>query len=277
MSRLPSPPSNNGCFPCSLPVGLMRRGRVERQAVLQPVQGETRLRLFALDFSLSRERALSLVLACCLRELAGLPNPSPEEVHRLTLCDRHALVLTLVRAELSEISIAAPCPGCARLAELCLDLGRIRPSRHHPARGLTVNRRSGGRVEKKQMRLPQPADVEAAADAVGVVAACMNCSREEARSWRGAAERRLAEADPLGALEIVGQCPECGHRVSASYDLVGTWLKQVRRRTEDLLQAIHVLASCYHWSENEIIRLPALRRQAYLDLCAEQGTQAALG
>src|SRR6266581_4331953 len=99
MSRLPSLLSNNDCFSCSLPVGLVRRGKVEREAVLQPIQGEVQLRLFALDFSLSREKALSRALACCLRELAGVRNPSPEEVHRLTMCDRHALVLNLVGAE----------------------------------------------------------------------------------------------------------------------------------------------------------------------------------
>ena len=254
----------------------MRRGRVERRAVLQSVQGDVQLRLFAVDFLLSREQVLSRALACCLRELGGIRNPSPEEVHRLTLCDRHSVVLSLMRAERSEISTAAQCPGCGRMAELSLDLGRIRVPRHHPVRGLTVARPTRGRVEKRMMRLPRPADVEAAADAVGVVAACMNCSREEARRWRSAAERELARADPLGELEIVGQCPECGRQLSAQYDLIGTWLQQVRRRTEDLLQEIHVLASCYHWSENEILRLPAPRRQAYLDLCAEQGAETAM-
>lgn len=268
MSRLQSPPNSNGLPACQLPVGLARRGRLERNVVLRPLRGEQHLRLLALDPALPRERALSYALACCVERLGSIRDPSPEILHSLTLCDRHALVRALIVAAGGDVSISAECAGCKRRLELTLDLTAV----HLPlaaARRITLNRRCRGRIKRRRIRLPGPTDLEAAEDETSLIAACMNCSRAEARTWRAAAERLLTQCDPLGHLEIVGQCLDCGHQVLAEYDLTGTWLRRMRLETEGLLHEIHVLASSYHWSEIEILQLPAARRRAYLDLCWE--------
>jgi hypothetical protein len=37
---------------------------------------------------------------------------------------------------------------------------------------------------------------------------------------------------------------------------------------DQLSEEVHVLARCYHWSEAEILQLPATRRRRYLALIA---------
>jgi hypothetical protein len=41
----------------------------------------------------------------------------------------------------------------------------------------------------------------------------------------------------------------------------------VRRRVDELLEEIHLLASRYHWSEKEILEVPESRRRVYINLC----------
>lgn len=77
-------------------------------------------------------------------------------------------------------------------------------------------------------------------------------------------EARLDAADPWAELSIALTCPVCGHPDSVLFD-PGTVLwdaldSEVRR----LLDEVHLLASCYGWSEAEILSLSGARRHAYL-------------
>jgi hypothetical protein len=73
--------------------------------------------------------------------------------------------------------------------------------------------------------------------------------------------------DPLGYLEIVGRCPECAGELHSEFDLVVSWLSQLNHESGALIEEIHLLALRYHWTENEILRLPMARRRVYLDFC----------
>ena len=72
----------------------------------------------------------------------------------------------------------------------------------------------------------------------------------------------LETVAPEVALRAHADCPQC----EAPNEI---WLDpyiSVREHGGDLLEEIHTLASAYHWSEAEILRLPRSRRQAYLRL-----------
>lgn len=79
-----------------------------------------------------------------------------------------------------------------------------------------------------------------------------------------AVEAALAEADPLTDLRIDTRCPECGAGNSFPLDLEQACLHMLAATQPRLLDEIHRLASAYHWSEGEIMAIPAARRRQYL-------------
>jgi len=79
-----------------------------------------------------------------------------------------------------------------------------------------------------------------------------------------AIERALVNADPLRTLEIETACPECGSDLTLPLDLEAACLVRLAGLRPRLLDEVHLLASAYHWSESEIMAVPAARRAAYL-------------
>jgi len=82
--------------------------------------------------------------------------------------------------------------------------------------------------------------------------------------WLETIEAALEEADPLTTLEIKTACPECGAAVSIPLDLEARCLALLAAERPRLIDEIHVLANTYHWSEAEILAIPAARRRQYL-------------
>lgn len=81
-----------------------------------------------------------------------------------------------------------------------------------------------------------------------------------------AIERALAEADPLVDFQIDSSCPDCGAALHAAVDLEAIALGRLRRVQRTLIEEVHALASAYHWTEEQIVALPAWRRGEYLAL-----------
>jgi hypothetical protein len=79
-------------------------------------------------------------------------------------------------------------------------------------------------------------------------------------------EDTLADADPLVAFRVDIVCPYCDERRTYDVDLVELVLARFRERQERLLADVHALASHYHWTETEILAVPAERRARYLAL-----------
>ena len=83
-------------------------------------------------------------------------------------------------------------------------------------------------------------------------------------AWIASLASALAEADPLTALTVAAPCPACGTELVIAVDLEYLLLDSCRRRQRALLDDIHHLAGAYHWSEADIVALPAGRRARYL-------------
>lgn len=83
-------------------------------------------------------------------------------------------------------------------------------------------------------------------------------------SWLAALGTALADADPLTALTVAAHCPACATELAIAVDLEYLLLDLCRRRQRALLDDIHQLAGAYHWSEADIVALPAWRRARYL-------------
>lgn len=87
--------------------------------------------------------------------------------------------------------------------------------------------------------------------------------------WREEADAALAEADPLGDLELKSTCPECGAPIAHSFAIEPYLVAELAGEAERLVDEVHVLAMAYHWSEPEILALPPLRRLHYIDRIRE--------
>jgi len=89
--------------------------------------------------------------------------------------------------------------------------------------------------------------------------------------WVDALADELARHDPLTALELPVRCPACEATTTIEFNLEEELLVRLRARQLATLRDIHTLASAYHWSESEILKLPEWRRRQYLTQIAAGG------
>jgi len=72
----------------------------------------------------------------------------------------------------------------------------------------------------------------------------------------------------IDAGDLEGQhltCPSCGYAWPAPFDIASFFWTEVDAWARVLLREIHVLASAYHWCEEDILRLSPWRRRSYLE------------
>jgi hypothetical protein len=74
----------------------------------------------------------------------------------------------------------------------------------------------------------------------------------------------LEQADPLVAFGVQVACPACGQDAEYEVDLEGLALTALAARQRALLHDVHRLASCYGWSEAQVLAVPPWRRAHYL-------------
>jgi hypothetical protein len=77
-------------------------------------------------------------------------------------------------------------------------------------------------------------------------------------------EQRLSEADSLAEILIGFECPECGANFEDALDLGSFVWSEIEDSARELFDDIHVLASAYGWTEDEVLRLSSTRRRAYV-------------
>jgi hypothetical protein len=80
-----------------------------------------------------------------------------------------------------------------------------------------------------------------------------------------AIDRVMEEYDPLVYFRVEVGCAQCGRSTEHTLDLTAAALERLWEVQLDLVDQVHRLASHYHWTEEEIDRVPHWRRQAYLD------------
>ena len=80
----------------------------------------------------------------------------------------------------------------------------------------------------------------------------------------GIVDEAMEEFDPLPAFEMQVVCPECGMSSTTAPALTAAALQRLVSAQEGLLDDVHRIALRYHWSEVDILDMPAWRRQGYL-------------
>lgn len=78
-------------------------------------------------------------------------------------------------------------------------------------------------------------------------------------------ETALKEADPGAEVLLSLSCPECTHTWRALFDIATFLWDDIERTSRDLLEAVHLIASRYGWSEERILSMTTHRRNVYLE------------
>ena len=144
--------------------------------------------------------------------------------------------------------------------------------------------RVDGAAYAVSFRVPRAADVEAAGvlhdEVPGAAEAELleRCIRRAARDGASvpashlpepvqqAVTEAIADHDPQAQIVLRMACPACGRDFSVTLDAAAFLLDELDTRVQRLVWEVYALATHYHWSERDILELPAGRRERYLEL-----------
>lgn len=246
-------------------------------------------RLAHLDLDLAnpdRPALISSVLQSCLQAGDGQPL-SWQHVHAANIVQRLSWLLELSRLTgVHSLELRCVCPACACEISLSLDPWRFQPP--GAASEFDCEPQAGVRL---RLRLPTGEDqsrwaadgiedfAQLATDLVLLIDAGPDVEPDQQssepihRDWLPGIEDALEAVDPLTALEIHTECPDCGHAFDLPVDLEQLLLQRLMVEQTRVLRDIHHLARAYHWGEQEILALSPSRRSFYLRCIGQEGVQ----
>lgn len=73
---------------------------------------------------------------------------------------------------------------------------------------------------------------------------------------------RLEQVAPTISAPVGAVCPECGHDHAVTFDIESYLLRKLTLERQPLLGEVHLLASTYGWSRDEILSLPRSDRHS---------------
>ncbi len=76
----------------------------------------------------------------------------------------------------------------------------------------------------------------------------------------------MAAADPLAEIRLGFDCPTCTTHFDEDLDLASFLWAEIEALARRRLFEVHLLASAYGWSQDEILQLSAARREFYLQM-----------
>jgi uncharacterized protein YjeT (DUF2065 family) len=217
------------------------------------------------------------LLEACLRDDAGQPA-SADTLAAWTLARRLQALLRIRLAgqPTARLPVVAACGACRAGFEFELELARfIQPPGIDDDPPPPAWASPDGHM--LTVRLPRAADLLAwqaqglssSAQLAAALVETVDGLPPDAgfvmpESWAEALAERLAEADPLTAMSVSAACPECGQHGDVAVDLEGLLLAGFARQQRELLHDLARIAQAFHWSEAQILALPAWRRARYL-------------
>jgi hypothetical protein len=156
------------------------------------------------------------------------------------------------------------CPECGEKIELslnCSDLHSAAESEPPPELAVQSNER------EMRFRLPTSADLVAVGSPEELLERCLlsggNHLTEDVVAVAG---EKMSSADSMADVHLALNCPSCGHKWEAPFDIVAFLWREISATARRLLREVHTLASAYGWTESEILALSAARRGLYVEM-----------
>lgn len=236
-----------------------------------------------LDFDFrrtERPRLVTNILAACLQS-PDRTAVGPEQIEDWSLSDRLEKLLHIAflsRPQPLRAAIRCHHPGCGQISEVEFseaELSALAPAAAQDTveisfQGQSIRlRRPSAKDQYQWLKRSYATETEAAAAILRTLSYATDNSGLPDQGVSTAVLEKISQAmemfDPLVAFKTQVACPDCGQTQTEEVDLEGLALKRLHEIQQDLLQVIHQLAGNYHWTEREILRMPAWRRQYYIE------------
>lgn len=169
-----------------------------------------------------------------------------------------------------RISCQDRCPDCT--AQLGLDLSAVELLQAQ-ANAPSPEGKLHWQGWQVRYRLPGPQDlhnISADADAgrANLIQTCITQiegpDQKPPQELVTALAAQMEREDPLAAAEMALECPDCGTRWQSGFDACVTFLARIEAWARRTLWEVHQLAMRYGWSQQELLQMSPLRREAYL-------------
>lgn len=207
-----------------------------------------------------------------VRSIGLLSSAGIEEPLDMTIGQRdQALLACHQRWFGGALEALVNCPECGETLDVSLTANDLRTTGVAPADSCRVDH-DGFEIV---VRVPLAGDlVPPPADASDLLARCLVSASHLGRAVSAAelpepvvaaVDAALDEADPAADLVIALTCPGCSHSWPAVLEPVEFVWDEIDRSARRLCDDVHVLASAYGWTEDDILALSPRRRHLYLE------------
>ena len=210
---------------------------------------------------------------------AALPNVGRNELAAMSVGRRDGHLMDVREANFGpRVSGVAECPQCREILQWDLDLDDVRSARGNHEEGTNRLVMDGHEL---LYRLPDSTDLAAVAlggDVAHGRATLLHRCVLEARKEGVQVEvgslpdvvvsglaAEMEARDPQAETLLDFECPECGLRWQALFDVMTFLWTELQARARNLLNDVHDLARAYGWSEKDILGMSAVRRRYYLE------------
>jgi hypothetical protein len=187
---------------------------------------------------------------------------------------RDALLLQLRRGLFGDqLQAECTCPHCGERLEFDLqasalagELAGPRPSPLQELPPLTVVLDG----QALALRRPGTEDLQQAPSTTALMQRCLLSDDAAAHgacaeaAWQQAFGAALAQDNPCTDPQIGLDCPACSTQWEETFDIANFMAADLRAAARRLFDEVHLMALAYHWSERDILELPAARRRHYL-------------
>lgn len=241
-------------------------------AVMHPLTGGDELDLSDALGPLTPVAAETALLLAGGAELDGQPADGGA-LDGLVAGDRNRLLLALLCASYGapgHLIMTCEGEGCGAVHEVPFEAAMFLGA---------VPDVSDGTVETEEgplgLRLPTGADIAASGgSAARLLALCAD--GPVASGAVAQAEVWLATADPCAEIALAAECDACGAVIGGRLDPLEL-LRAEMGRWGGVLAEFDLLARRYHWSEAELLAMPAHRRRRYVRMVWAEGGATARG
>lgn len=177
-----------------------------------------------------------------------------------------------------EVTAETDCPECGATVDVRFSLAAY-ADHHSPTRVRTARAIDSGwwRLSEAEFRLPTVGDVlsltASGATEEDLFARCVRGALT-ARSHR-AITSAMSRLGPTLRATVGGVCPDCLASLTFDVDARELCMGDLRTLASRVFPDVHLLATSYGWSQDEILALPTSRRRAYAELISGRGRQNA--
>jgi len=186
-------------------------------------------------------------------------------------CLTHAMLDLREATRGSALELHDRCPACGEEIEFEVDVASLRlarPPRSNPPFDVEVDGQPFvlRRVSCEDLRAVERGE---SSDRLALLSRCIVGIVGDHGPLDAVAERLdaiLGERDPQADITFALCCPACEHGWQGVFDACAVVWSELRTEATQLTYDVDAIARAYHWSEADILALPAVRRRRYLEL-----------